>query len=185
MWSNIFRDENDETKRPPVSQTIRDAIKPDQDQRKRQQERQRGREYRKVHLRGSVSPPPTPPRVPSPTPPPTPVPDSDDEPMDDAPTDDADFAKKLGDLLRSNTAYTTADLYDDRGNRRSLPELLAMARYSSIWPLLSDIEKQQLSDTSSALAHARPYLSRPVIAAPPLRRASRYVVTSDGSRVDL
>jgi hypothetical protein len=181
MWGNIFRDQIDETKRPALNETLREAVKPGQEGRKREQERQRGRDYRKVHLRGS----PSPPRVPSPTPPPTPVPNDSDESMDDEPTDGADFAKKLGDLLRSSTAYTTADLYDDRGNRRSLPELLAMARYSSIWPLLSDVEKEQLSETSSALAHGRPYLSRPVIAAPPLRRASRYVVTSDGSRMDL
>ena len=99
--------------------------------------------------------------------------------------DDADvFAKNIANLLRNHTAYTAADLYEN-GRRRPLSELVAMARYSSIWPLLSDLERQQIHNINGVLAHGRSYISREVIPVPPLRQATTFVVTSDGSRMDI
>ena len=109
----------------------------------------------------------------------------DDNSMSNARRDDADLAERLAKLIKENTTYRQEDLYDENGKRRPLADLIAMARYSPIWPFLSDFEKSQLSTTPGVLANNRHFISRKVRRSRPLPRARPFVINANGERFDI
>ena len=109
----------------------------------------------------------------------------DDHSMPSARRDDADLAERLAKLIKENTTYRQEDLYDENGKRRPLADLIAMARYSPIWPFLSDFEKSQLSTTPGVLANNRHFISRKVRRSRPLPRARPFVINANGERFDI
>ena len=73
------------------------------------------------------------------------------------------FAKLLAKLIAEETSYSPSDVNDEHGNRRLIDQLLSMAKYSTIWPMLSEVEKTSVTDTPGVLANGRSYIARKVI----------------------
>ena len=57
------------------------------------------------------------------------------------------MAERIRKLLERESNFRKQNMYDANGNRRSLRELIAMAKYSPIWGQLSDLERMTLSET--------------------------------------
>ena len=95
------------------------------------------------------------------------------------------FAKLLAKLLAEETSYSPSDVNDEHGNRRPIDQLLSMAKYSTIWPMLSEVEKMSVTDTPGVLANDRSYIARKVTSSAPLTKPMPFVINASGERVQL
>ena len=93
------------------------------------------------------------------------------------------FSKLLAKLIAEETSYSPSDVNDEYGNRRPIDQLLSMAKYSSLWPMLSEVEKLSITDTPGVLANDRSYIARKVISSTPLTKVRPFVINKSGERI--
>ena len=70
------------------------------------------------------------------------------------------LAGEIAKAIAGTSSYTKADTLDSSGRPKPLSELMRMARVTSLWPVLSDLQKSQVMDTPGVLANDRHYIAR-------------------------
>ena len=127
----------------------------------------RRRRYESSPAEEDDRPPPPPP---SPTSPPS------------IPNTEGAYRRRLSRLLVDHTPYTSDDLLDDNGQRRPIQQLLAMAKASPIWLMLTDEEKSQITQSTGVLANDRGYIPSDAPRGVALPRRAQFVLTATGQR---
>ncbi len=97
----------------------------------------------------------------------------------DAATRDA-FAASIERLLKNRTSYEPEDMLDENGERKSVDQLLAMAKLAPMWSLLTDSEKSAVQYTAGVLKNDVPFIVRKPRAGDMVRRARPIVMTVAG-----
>ena len=101
-----------------------------------------------------ATPVPAVPAVPIPAPAaPIAAPEASDDDRDD-------FAASVARLLRNKTTYEPEDMLDENGNRKSLNQLLEMAKYAPIWSMLSSSEREAVNYTAGVLKNDMGFIVR-------------------------
>ncbi len=77
-----------------------------------------------------------------------------------APESREQFAASIARLLQTKTAYDPADMLDEDGNRKSLEQLLAMAKLAPIWSMLSPHETSAVQYTAGVLRNDAGFIIR-------------------------
>ena len=95
------------------------------------------------------------------------------------------IAEQLASAIATTSAFAKEDTLDESGNPRPISELMRMARVTSLWPVLSELQKSQFRDTPGVLAHDRHYIAKNILLAAPLKRKRPFVQTANGSIVFL
>jgi hypothetical protein len=58
-----------------------------------------------------------------------------------------------------------------------------MARVTSLWPVLSELQKDQYMQTTGVLAHDRHYIARNVQFGAPIRKKRPFVINAQGQKI--
>ena len=69
-----------------------------------------------------------------------------------------EFATSVARLLRNKTTYEPEDMFDEDGKRKSLDQLLQMAKYAPIWSMLSPSERSAVNYTAGVLENDMCYI---------------------------
>ena len=91
-----------------------------------------------------------------------------------------DLAKQIAKAIAGTSSFTKEDTLERNGNPRPLPELLRMARVTSLWPVLSELQKDQYMQTTGVLANDRHYIARNVLIGVPMRKKRPFVQNAQG-----
>lgn len=92
-----------------------------------------------------------------------------------------EIAEQLASAIATTSAFEKEDTLDESGRPRPISELMRMARVTSLWPVLSELQKSQFRDTPGVLAHDRHYIAKNVLLAAPLKRKRPFVQTASGN----
>ena len=93
------------------------------------------------------------------------------------------LAGEIAKAIAGTSSYTKADTLDSSGRPKPLSELMRMARVTSLWPVLSDLQKNQVMDTPGVLANDRHYTARNVLIGAPIRKKRPYVQNAQGKLI--
>ena len=89
-----------------------------------------------------------------------------------------DLAKRIAKVIAGTFSFTKRDTLDSKGRPKSLPELMRMARVTSLWPVLSDLQKYQYMQTTGVLANGRHYIAQNVSYGAPIRKKRPFVINA-------
>ena len=95
-------------------------------------------------------------------------------------TQQRDLAKQIAKAIAGTSSFTKEDTLERNGNPKPLPELLRMARVTSLWPVLSELQKDQYMQTTGVLANDRHCIARNVLIGTPLRKKRPFVQNAQG-----
>jgi len=95
-------------------------------------------------------------------------------------TQQRDLAKQIAKAIAGTSSFTKEDTLERNGNPKPLPELLRMARVTSLWPVLSELQKDQYMQTTGVLANDRHYIARNVLIGAPMRKKRPFVQNAQG-----
>ena len=98
-------------------------------------------------------------------------------------TEQRDLAKRIAKAIAGTSSFTTADTLDKNGKPKPLSELMRMARVTSLWPVLSELQKDQYMQTTGILAHDRHYIARNVQFGAPIRKKRPFVINAQGQKI--
>ena len=98
-------------------------------------------------------------------------------------TEQRDLAKRIAKAIAGTSSFTTADTLDKNGKPKPLSELMRMARVTSLWPVLSELQKDQYMQTTGVLAHDRHYIARNVQFGAPIRKKRPFVINAQGQKI--
>ena len=98
-------------------------------------------------------------------------------------TEQRDLAKRIAKAIAGTSSFTTADTLDKNGRPKPLSELMRMARVTSLWPVLSELQKDQYMQTTGVLAHDRHYIARNVQFGAPIRKKRPFVINAQGQKI--
>ena len=91
------------------------------------------------------------------------------------------IAKQLASAIASTSAFDKSDTLDESGRPKSISELMRMARVTSLWPVLSELQKDQFNETTGVLANDRHYISKNILLPNPLPKKRPFVQTANGT----
>ena len=94
--------------------------------------------------------------------------------------DQRELARQIANAIAGTSSYTKDDTLDSNGKPRPLSELMRMARVTSLWPVLSQLQREQVLDTPGVLANDRGYISRNVLVGTPIKRKRQFVQNAQG-----
>jgi len=97
-------------------------------------------------------------------------------------TDQRELARQVANAIAGTSSYTKSDTLDSNGKPRPLSELMRMARVTPLWPVLSQLQREQIMDTPGVLANDRGYIARNVLVGAPIKRKRQFV--QNAHRVD-
>jgi hypothetical protein len=80
-------------------------------------------------------------------------------------------------------ALQKKDTEDKNGKPKPLSELMRMARVTSLWPVLSELQRDQYMQTTGVLAHDRHYIARNVQFGAPIRKKRPFVINAQGQKI--
>ena len=95
-------------------------------------------------------------------------------------TEQRDLAKRIARAIAGTSSFTKTDTLDSSGKPKALSELMRMARVTSLWPVLSELQRSQLLDTPGVLANDRHYIARNVLIGAPIRKKRPFVQNAQG-----
>ena len=95
-------------------------------------------------------------------------------------TDQRELARQVANAIAGTSSYTKSDTLDSNGKPRPLSELMRMARVTSLWPVLSQLQREQILDTPGVLANDRGYIARNVLVGAPIKRKRQFVQNAQG-----
>ena len=95
-------------------------------------------------------------------------------------TEQRDLAKRIAKAIAGTSSFTKADTLDKNGKPKPLPELMRMARVTPLWPVLSDLQKDQYMQTTGVLANDRHYIARNVLIGAPICKERPFVQNAQG-----
>jgi len=95
-------------------------------------------------------------------------------------TEQRDLAKQIAKAIAGTSSFTKQDTLDKNGSPKPLSELMRMARVTSLWPVLSDLQKDQYMQTTGVLANDRHYIARNVLIGAPIRKKRPFVQNAQG-----
>ena len=98
-------------------------------------------------------------------------------------TEQRDLAKRIAKAIAGTSSFTKADTKDKNGKPKPLSELMRMARVTSLWPVLSELQKDQYMQTTGVLAHDRHYIARNVQFGAPIRKKRPFVINAQGQKI--
>jgi hypothetical protein len=98
-------------------------------------------------------------------------------------TEQRDLAKRIAKAIAGTSSFTKADTLDKNGKPKPLSELMRMARVTSLWPVLSELQKDQYMQTTGVLAHDRHYIARNVQFGAPIRKKRPFVINAQGQKI--
>ena len=97
------------------------------------------------------------------------------------------LARQLAPAIAGTSPFTEDGVYTtDQANRKipkPLPELMRMARVASLWPVLSDLQKDQYIKTTGVLANDRHYIARNVLIGAPIRKKRPFVINAQSKKI--
>ena len=93
------------------------------------------------------------------------------------------LAEQIAKAIAGTSSFTRQDTLDSNGKPKPLSELMRMARVTSLWPVLSDLQKSQIMDTPGALANDRHYIARNVLIGAPIRKKRPFVQNAQGKLI--
>ena len=91
------------------------------------------------------------------------------------------IARELAAAIATTSAFSSEDVVDSNGQPRPVSELMRMARVTSLWPVLSELQKAQFRDTPGVLANDRHYIAQNVTLAAPIKKKRPFVQTVSGN----
>ena len=91
-----------------------------------------------------------------------------------------ELARQIANAIAGTSSYTKDDTLDSNGKPRPLSELMRMARVTSLWPVLSQLQREQVLDTPGVLANDRGYISRNILVGTPIKRKRQFVQNAQG-----
>ena len=94
--------------------------------------------------------------------------------------DQRELARQIANAIAGTSSYTKDDTLDSNGKPRPLSELMRMARVASLWPVLSQLQREQVLDTPGVLANDRGYISRNILVGTPIKRKRQFVQNAQG-----
>jgi len=95
-------------------------------------------------------------------------------------TQQRDLAIQIAKAIAGTSSFTKQDTLDKNGKPKPLSELMRMARVTSLWPVLSEFQKDQYMQTTGVLAHDRHYIARNVQFGAPIRKKRPFVQNAQG-----
>ena len=95
-------------------------------------------------------------------------------------TQQRDLANQIARAIAGTSSFTKQDTLDKNGKPKPLSELMRMARVTSLWPVLSEFQKDQYMQTTGVLAHDRHYIARNVQFGAPIRKKRPFVQNAQG-----
>ena len=99
--------------------------------------------------------------------------------------DQRELARQIANAIAGTSSYTKSDTLDSTGKPRSLSELMRMARVTSLWPVLSQLQREQIMDTPGVLANDRGYIARNVLVGTPTKRKRQFVQNAQGRLISV
>ena len=100
-------------------------------------------------------------------------------------TEQRDLAKQIAKAIAGTSSFTKQDTLDKNGKPKPLSELMRMARVTSLWPVLSDLQKDQYMQTTGVLANDRHYIARNVLIGAPIRKKRPFVINAQGKKIQV
>ena len=100
-------------------------------------------------------------------------------------TEQRDLAKRIAKAIAGTSSFTKEDTLERNGKPKPLPELMRMARVTSLWPVLSDLQKDQYMQTTGVLANDRHYIARNVLIGTPMRKKRPFVINAQGKKIQV
>ena len=100
-------------------------------------------------------------------------------------TEQRDLAKQIAKAIAGTSSFTKQDTLDKNGSPKPLSELMRMARVTSLWPVLSEFQKDQYMQTTGVLAHDRHYIARNVKFGAPIRKKRPFVINAQGQKIQV
>ena len=100
-------------------------------------------------------------------------------------TEQRDLAKRIAKAIAGTSSFTKADTLDKNGKPKPLSELMRMARVTSLWPVLSDLQKDQYMQTTGVLANDRHYIARNALIGAPIRKKRPFVINAQGQKMQV
>ena len=98
--------------------------------------------------------------------------------------DQRELARRVANAIAGTSSYTKDDtLGSSNGKPRPLSELMRMARVTPLWPVLSQLQRDQVMDTPGVLANDRGYISRNILVGTPIKRKRQFVQTASGELI--
>jgi hypothetical protein len=94
-----------------------------------------------------------------------------------------DLAMRIAKAIAATSSFTKADTLDKNDKPKPLSELMRMARVTSLWPVLSELQKDQYMQTTGVLAHDRHYIARNVQFGAPIRKKRPFVINAQGQKI--
>ena len=94
--------------------------------------------------------------------------------------DQRELARQIANAIAGTSSYTKSDTLDSTGKPRPLSELMRMARVTSLWPVLSQLQREQVLGTPGVLANDRGYISRNILVGTPIKRKRQFVQNAQG-----
>ena len=94
--------------------------------------------------------------------------------------DQRELARQIANAIAGTSSYTKSDTLDSTGKPRPLSELMRMARVTPLWPVLSQLQREQVMDTPGVLANDRGYISRNILVGTPIKRKRQFVQNAQG-----
>ena len=94
-----------------------------------------------------------------------------------------DLAMRIAKAIAATSGFTKADTLDKNDKPKPLSELMRMARVTSLWPVLSELQKDQYMQTTGVLAHDRHYIARNVQFGAPIRKKRPFVINAQGQKI--
>jgi len=95
-------------------------------------------------------------------------------------TQQRDLAIQVAKAIAGTSSFTKKDTEYKNGKPKPLSELMRMARVTSLWPVLSEFQKDQYMQTTGVLANDRHYIARNVQFGVPIRKKRPFVQNAQG-----
>ena len=100
-------------------------------------------------------------------------------------TQQRDLAIQIAKAIAGTSSFTKTDTLDKNGKPKPLSELMRMARVTSLWPVLSELQKDQYMQTTGVLANDRHYIARNVLIGAPIRKKRPLVINAQGQKIQV
>ena len=100
-------------------------------------------------------------------------------------TEQPDLAKRIAKAIAGTSSFTKTDTLDKNGKPKPLSELMRMACVTSLWPVLSDLQKDQHMQTTGVLANDRHYIARNVLIGASIRKKRPFVINAQGQKIQV
>ena len=98
-------------------------------------------------------------------------------------TEQRDLAKRIAKAIAGTSSFTKAGTLDKNGKPKPSSGLMRMARVTSPWPVLSELQKDQYMQTTGVLANDRHYIARNVLIGAPIRKKRLFVINAQGKQI--